>query len=184
MPFNQTRSSVLALGLITAMQAACATSPEVCQQQDQGVDLPSYKTFAFFEPSATDGTPYTTLLGAQLRQATRSALEKQHYVYSETDSDLRVSVFTMRVERTDLHSTPVELGSYGASRVDFVDDRRGILMVDLVDAARRALVWRGVAQGRFDAESMKNPRVAFETAVTAIFAQYPTASMNRARTLP
>lgn len=165
--------AALALGLGALLAAGCAAKPQVRQHQDPSADLHRYKTFAFYEPLATERGRYSTPLGSHLKRATREALEREHYVYDETDPDLRVNLFAMVVERTDLRSTPAGPGFYGAGRVDSVDYRQGTVIVDLVDADRKALVWRGVAEGRLSETAMKNPQAAIDTAVSEIFAQYP-----------
>jgi hypothetical protein len=51
--------------------------------------------------------------------------------------------------------------------------REGTLNVDLVDAARKQLVWEGVAVGRLSRQSNRDPQEAADTAIGEIFARFP-----------
>lgn len=171
------RTFGVALAAAAAMLAGgCATRPDVRHDRDPAVDLRSYKTFAFLEPSVPEPPAYTSLLDARLRQATRVQLEQQHYVYSEADPDLRVAVQAHVVERQELRSTPGARGFHGyrgwSNTIETVDYRQGSLRIDLVDARRKALVWRGVAEGRLDAKAISQPGLSVDATVAEIFAGF------------
>lgn len=163
---------------LTAFAVGCASRPDVRLDQDPQVDLRSYRTFGFYEPAATERAGYTSLLNSRLQQATRSQLEKQHYVYSESNPDLRVNVMVQVADRVELRSMPSSRGFYGYrgwghGGVETVDYRQGTLRIDLVDNQRRALVWQGVAEGRLDSKSIHNPGPSVDVAVSEIFARFP-----------
>jgi hypothetical protein len=158
--------------------AGCATKPDIRLDRDPSVDLSAYKTFAFFEPVATDRPRYSTLLSGHLKHATLDQLQKHNVVYSQSNPDLKVNLFLSVVDRMELRSTPAGRGLYRSrwgSDVETVDYRKGTLVVDLVDARRNALVWRGVAEGRVDEQSIKDPGPAIAAVVREIFANYPNA---------
>lgn len=161
---------------LTAFAVGCASRPEVRLDQDPHVDLRSYRTFGFYESAATERAGYTSLLNSRLQQATRVQLEKQHYVYSESNPDLRVNVLVQVADRVELRSTPPSRGFYGyrgwGSGVESVAYRQGTLRIDLVDSQRRALVWQGVAEGRLDSEAIRNPGPSADAAVGEIFARF------------
>lgn len=171
-PSRLPRRSLLGLGLglaAAALLAACAAKPTVHHQQDPAADLSAYRSFAFF-PSADGG--YASLLEQRLRQATRRRLEAQHYVYDEREPDLRVNYRMQVVEQPVLQSTPApgRLGYHGFSRgIETVQVRQGTLVIDLVDARRNTLVWRGVAEGRLDAKAIDQPWPAVDAAVAELF---------------
>ena len=80
----------------------------------------------------------------------------------------------------ELHGTPGArfggsargFGAWGGSTLETVDVRRGTLVIDLVDARRNALVWRGVTEGHLDDEAVKDPGPAIERAVAEVFAHF------------
>jgi hypothetical protein len=162
----------LAMTAVAALTAGCAAPLEVRQDQDPAVDLRAYKTFAFYdEPAPGPGS----LIGRHLVRATREQMERQRYVYSERDPDLRVALLLLVHEHPELRSTPGR-GPYGyrgfGAGVESTQVRDGTLRIDIVDTRRNALVWQGVAEGRIDANAMRNPSQAVHDVVTKIFARY------------
>ena len=49
----------------------------------------------------------------------------------------------------------------------------GTANIDVVDAAKKQLVWEGVAEGRISDQDMENPKAAISSAVTQLFARFP-----------
>jgi uncharacterized protein YuzB (UPF0349 family) len=174
-PVISRRAAIQAIvvAAVAAFAAGCANTPDVWQDQDPAVDLHAYKTFAFYDAPAERG--YASLVGQHLKQATREQLERQHYVYSEQNPDLRVAMFLLLAKHQELRSTPGR-GPYGYrgwnSGIETVSVREGSLRIDLVDAKKNALVWQGVAEGRVDAKALQNPGPALREAVAEIFARY------------
>lgn len=165
------RSALKALAFtgVAVLATACAAPIAVRHDQDPTVDLRAYKTFAFYDESALAPA---SLVGRHLKQATREQMERQHYVYSERNPDLRVAMLLAVTEHPELRST----GPHGYRRwggaVESTLVRDGTLRIDLVDTRRNALVWQGVAEGRVDAEAMRHPAQAVQQAVAEIFAGY------------
>jgi hypothetical protein len=54
-----------------------------------------------------------------------------------------------------------------------VDYREATLAIDLIDAATRSVVWRGVAEGRLGTDELEQPGAAVDLAVSEIFAGFP-----------
>jgi hypothetical protein len=166
------RAALMALAATSvAVLAACAAPLEVRHDQDPAVDLRTYKTFAFYDEPALGPA---SLIGRHLVQATREQLERQQYVYSERNPDLRVALLLLVREHPELRGTPGR-GAYGYRGFGGVEGtlvRDGTLRIDIVDTRRNALVWQGVAEGRVDAKSMRNPGQAVHDVVAEIFARY------------
>lgn len=167
--------------------AACASGPKIRVDADPRADLGSYRTFAFFEPAATDVTAkYTTLVSSRLRQATRTQLERLGFIYSEKEPDLLVN-FTFRVveKRDTLMSGgfgyynfgyyPDYRGHYGSYPATSVYDyREGTLTIDLADVSRNQMIWQGIAEGEIDEDSsFESP--ALDSTVAKIFSNFPNA---------
>lgn len=170
--------------LFCVFMASCASQPTVRTDRDPRADLAAYQTFAFFEPLTTDRKLYSTLLSVRLRDATRRELQKRGYIYDESRPDLLVNFNVNIKERQELHARPrfgyyhYRYGLYDpwpGYAEDFytVTYKEGTLVIDLVDAARKQLVWQGVATGRITEKMLRNPNEAVDKAVTEIFAQYP-----------
>jgi hypothetical protein len=54
-----------------------------------------------------------------------------------------------------------------------VEYRQGTLAIDLVDAQRRTMIWRGVAQDRLTRKDMQKVDETIRDAVQELFAGYP-----------
>ena len=93
--------------------------------------------------------------------------------------------FNTNVEnRTDVQSTPsagfygYRAGAYGMwagypQDVQTTHNKEGTLAIDLVDAAKKQLVWQGIAQARLTKSMMENPTETIDSVVADIFAKYP-----------
>ncbi len=185
MPFHQAHRRAPARAVLTvfalALLAGCASQPDVRHDQDPAADLRAYKTFAFYDYPAASHASYAELLGQRLRQATREQLERRDYVYDPSNPELRVNLQLRVTDKQEIRSAPGGRGFYGYrawpnANIETVDVRQGTLAIDLVDAARNALVWHGVAEGRIDSKAMQQPGPAIEAAVGEIFAQFPGAN--------
>lgn len=177
--FSRRSAGALALAGLLALAAGCASRPDVRTDQDPTADLTHYKTFAFREPMVDEHSPYTALLAARLKAATRAQLERAHYVYSERDPELRVDLLMVVTEKQEIRSTPNSRvawrGWAAPSSIETVEYRQGTLAVDLVDAKRNTVLWHGVAEGRLDAKATQQPGPAIEAAVGEIFSRFPAA---------
>jgi hypothetical protein len=172
---------------LLALAAGCTTTTlDVRRDQDPGADLRSYKTFAFYEDAHGGAPGYATLIGQRLKQATREQLERQDYVYSERNPDLRVALYLVVREKQELRSAPGSRGFHGyrgwvSTDIETVDYKQGTLAIDLVDTKRNALVWHGAAEGRLDAKAMAQPGPAIDAAVGQILAGLRDNAAAKAR---
>lgn len=158
-------AAALLLGL-----GGCASKPDVHSDREPGVNLQAYRTFAFYE-----GMPvaYETLLDGRLRQAAREQMERQGYVYSDADPELRVNLLLRVIDRQELRNR----GGFGyrgwGGALETHEVREGSLTIDLVDTKRRALVWKGVIGGRVSDEAVKDSGAAIGKAMAELFAEFP-----------
>lgn len=174
--------------LLLSLLGGCATGPRILTDGDPAVDVGAYGSFGFFEPLATDTAGYSTLLTARLKAATRRQLEARGYAYDEVNPSLLVNFNVNIVEKTEIRSSPsvtagfgyygYRHGMYGAWSgypydIESTNYRQGTLVIDVVDATRRTLVWQGVAEGRITRKLSDNPASAVDTAVSQILASFP-----------
>jgi hypothetical protein len=169
------------------LASACASGPTIRVDRDPSADMSAYKTFAFFDPVATDQFQYSTIVSSRLKRATGLQLERLGYTYDEHNPDLLVNFFLNIVDRQEIRSSPsappggyygYRRGSYGAwggyaYDVETVNYREGTLNVDLVDARKNSLVWQGLAEGRLKNESIRNPGPALDAVIAEIFRNFP-----------
>jgi hypothetical protein len=183
------RALILA-GTAALALGACATTsgPTVRIDADPTANMASYGTYSFFEPFGTDRSGAATPLGNTVKQALRREMDVRGLRYVESGGDLLVNAAVKSSDKTDVSTMPTmdpyfgyRGGRYnpwvGYSQETIVRQyTEGTLTIDLVDRARKQLVWSGAAFGRVTDKVRNNPQSAVDTAVREIFARYPKAA--------
>lgn len=166
--------------------AGCASGPQIRSSHDPGADFARYRTYGFFEPLGTDRDGYATILGSTLKTAIAQELDRRGYRLAP-DPDLLVNVHAKLVRQRDFTPVPVEPPPfYYGYRYGFYspwpgygyeplvrDYTEGTLNIDLVDRARKQLVWEGVAVGEVTPEKLQHPEIAAPEVVAKVFTHYP-----------
>jgi hypothetical protein len=182
--------AVLGIALVGALCAGCATqrTADIRVNMAPNVDLSSYSTFGFPEQTGTDRGGYSTIITDYFKAAVTEQMRMRGYRYVDENPSLLVNFYANVRERTEVRSRPggpAAFGYYGyryglydawplyAREVDTVTYPIGTANVDVVDAAKKQLVWEGVAEGRLRDSDMDNPREAISSAVTQLFAKFP-----------
>lgn len=193
----------VALAATLLALAACATpGPTVRAEYDKAADFRQYQTFGFISPLGTDKAGYQTVISGYLKAAARRELEARGYRYDEASPQLLVNFGAKLNDKLRVSEVPsptigvgigygrgyygYRAGLYGAwplyplteTRVDQYQE--GTLNVDLVDAARKQLVWEGVAVGRVTQKTLDNLQPAVDAAVTSLFTKFPVPAAGAA----
>jgi uncharacterized protein DUF4136 len=172
---------------LTLLASGCTSGPQIRADSDPSVNLGSYKTFAFFDPLATDKGQYGTMLTSRLKSSTQRELERRGLQQTSTSPQLLVNFNVNIQNRTDVESAPTagfygyRAGMYGMwagypQDVRTTHYQQGTLAIDLVDATKRQLVWQGVAEGRIHKSALEDPSAAIDKTVGEIFTKYPVAA--------
>ena len=175
--------------------AACTSGPKVRVDADPSANLASYKTFAFFEELATDKSQYSTMITSRLKDATRREMKRRGYEEVTQSPNLLVNFSTNVESRTDVQSTPSASGGFYAYRggmygawggyptdVHTTHYQQGTLVIDLVDAEKRQLVWQAVAEGRLSKKAVENPTESIDALIANMFEKYPVPARDAAST--
>lgn len=200
------RSDPLAFAAILLALVGCATpGPQIRSEYDRSVDLMQYKTFAFFSPLATDKEGYQSVVSTYLKAATQRELEARGLHYDEASPQLRVNFSAklnekLRVEQATSPTIGMSVGMgrgyygyrgglYGSwplytNETQVRTYQEGTLNVDVVDPARKALVWEGVAVGKVTQKTLANLRPTIDTVIASIFANYPVPAAGRVPAKP
>jgi hypothetical protein len=171
---------------LAALTAGCAINspPETRIDYDKTADFSVYRTYGFPKETGTDRGGYATLVTSYFKSAVSTAMEVRGYKYSAENPDLLVNFYMNTRERTEIRpGTGAGFGYYGYrdglySGWPTYDDRTisyqiGTINVDIVDAARKQLIWEGVSEGRVSEEALANPKVTINAVVTEMMRQYP-----------
>lgn len=187
---TRTARWVLTMALALCI-AACASGPKVRVDADPSANLSSYKTFAFFEELATDKSQYSTMITSRLKDATRRELKRRGYEEVEQNPTLLVNFNTNVENRTEVQSSPSASagfygyrgGAYGAwggypADIYTTHYQEGTLVIDVVDAEKKQLVWQAVAQGRLSKKAIENPAASIDALIAEMFEKYPVPARD------
>ena len=174
--------SLLSLLVVTG----CASGPTIRSNVDASVDFKSFRTFGFIEPLATDRAGYQSLISQQLVASTERELVARGLQRSDTSPDLLVNFSADLDQRLRVTQTPmVHSRNFNSHRRGFYSTwpmyqqteirqyTKGTLGIDVVDAARRQLVWEGFALGRVTQRTTDNLGPVLDAAVVDIFGSFP-----------
>jgi hypothetical protein len=166
--------------------AGCASGPTIRSNVDASVDFKSFRTFGFIEPLATDRAGYQSLISQQLVASAERELVARGLRRSDTSPDLLVNFSADLDQRLRVTQTPmVHSRSFNSHRRGFYSTwpmyqqteirqyTKGTLGIDVVDAARRQLVWEGFALGRVTQRTTDNLGPVLDAAVVDIFGSFP-----------
>ena len=174
------------LGLLVL--AGCASGPTIRSNVDPGVDFSRFRTFGFFEPLATDREGYQSLVSQQLVSSAERELVARGLTRSDTNPDLLINFSANLDQRLRIRQTPPtsaggmhrhRRGFYntwpGYQRTEIREYTQGTLGIDVVDPARRQLIWEGFAIGRVTQSTTDNLGPVLNDAVVDILRDFPLA---------
>jgi Domain of unknown function (DUF4136) len=181
----------LGVGLVAAALmglSACASGPDVRAMSDPSANFAQYQTFGFADPLGTDRAGYQSIVSQQLKAATRRELEARGLRYDPASPQLLVNFSAKLDDKMRVTTTPEPVmapGYYGyrrgfyqpwpmyTERTDVTQYQEGTLTIDVVDAARKQLVWEGTVTKSITSKDQQNVGAAIDGAVTAAFAKFP-----------
>ena len=179
------RSKPAALALLVALIAGCATTspPNTRVDYDKTADFSVYRTYGFPKETGTDRGGYSTLVTSYFKSSITTAMEARGYKYSAENPDLLVNFFMNTRDRTEVRPD-VGAGYYGYrdglyggwplyDRDRTINYQIGTINVDIVDAAKKQLIWEGISEGRVTEEALANPKVTVNAVVTEMMRKYP-----------
>jgi hypothetical protein len=169
----------LALAAATLVLAGCESTPRTRSDYDPSADFSAYRTFAFVSDMPEQRTEaYESLVIRHLQQAARNEMEARGYGYTTEDPDLLIGFSVTTQDKIRVNTWgggPYWAGPYrgwGATEVDVRQYTEGTLIIDLIDARKRQVVWQGVAQGTVTEAKIRQMDERIPKAVAAIFEEY------------
>jgi hypothetical protein len=183
---KRTQAGAVVLLTATLLLAACASGPRIVSNAAPGFSLADYQTFSYLQPLATDNGNVRTILSNELITATTGQMERAGLRHVDTGGDLLVN-FVVSTKETlqtrpgtgaSMHYGRGGYGTWGGysmsmSTTEVVQRTEGTVAVDVIDAARRELVWEGAASGRITDKVRDNRAEAVNVAIREIFARFP-----------
>jgi len=178
----------MAVAVSLVLVACAAPKINTRSQTDPSVNLASYHTYNFVAEPGTNRGGYSTPITTYFKTAISRELDARGYKLTEDNPQLLINFNTNAREQVDIRSTPsmsygygyygyrggmYAAGPIGGSDVETVRYKQGTANIDVVDAAKKQLVWEGVAEGKITDTMMKNPQATIDTVITDMFLNYP-----------
>jgi len=185
----------LLVGAAVALAGCAAPKINTRSQTDPGVNLASYKTYNFVAEPGTNRGGYSTPITGYFKSAVSRELNARGYKQVEENPELLINFNTNARENVDVRSRPTTTvgvgygygyGYYGyrggmyaagpinyGTEVETVRYKTGTANIDVVDAAKKQLVWEGIAEGKITDKMMKNPQATIDAVITDMFTNYP-----------
>lgn len=184
------QSLLLASTVAVLALVGCASAPTVRAMFEPSTNFAQYKSFGFMSPLDTDRAGYRSIVSQQLMAATQRELEARGMTRVEASPQLLVNFSADLSEKLQVTSMPgptVVSGRYGYRRgvystwpayeqTTVTQYTQGTLTIDIVDAARKQLVWEGVVTDSVTQKDLDDIPTAIKAAVAAAFTKYPVAA--------
>ena len=190
------KSFAALLACATLVLTGCATGPDVRADYDRSVDFTAYKTFGYANPLGTDRNCYQSMVSQHLKTATTRELEARGLRYEASSPQLLVN-FNGRLSdklRVDNYAPPMAMhpyygyrGGYYSSWPMYGNEQRvtsyteGTLNIDVVDVAKKQLIWEGTAVDAVTQKTLDNIQPAIDAFVVATFKKYPVQGSAAAK---
>lgn len=176
-------SRLMAVGLLLVACSAVAMAQKIKVEFDKSVDFSQYKTYAWDDFAHETNKP---MLRLAIQGAVEDDLNKRGLRKVDANPDLRIQSYgavdsDAAVSYSDLYYGAGGIAPFDQSflmwgvvpgSVTTVVVHKGQLVVDLLDANRKKLVWRGMATQKLS-EQRSKLLDQVNTAVEKMFQQYP-----------
>lgn len=169
------------LWLLTGLLAACA-APKVGYDYDASANFGAYHTYTWLlgkqEPTG-DKRVDNSLVDNRIRAAVSARLQAKGYTISANGKpDFYVAYHVAVKDRMKGSSTQQYIGDFAYGTFTTISDihsyNEGDLLVDIVDAGSKQLVWRGAAQAEVDPGMTPKERDArINRVIDDMFAHFP-----------
>lgn len=158
---------------------ASCSSVRVNQDYDKSVSFEKYKTYAY-QKSGIDKVEISDLDKKRILRSIDEVMLSKGYAKSEKP-DLLINFFTKEREQVDVNQFNVGWG-YGwgfgwnpwlwGGNTSVSRYTEGTLTIDIIDAAKKELIWQGQGEGVITKNTNKKDE-NIRKFVTKILAQYP-----------
>lgn len=178
------KGSALTLTLVGITLLASCSSISVNTDFDPSADFSKFKTYTWIEKpvnvsgNAQQAQVHSGLLGKRIMNAVDGQMVQKGFTKVEDNPDIFVVYHTGvqdKVQVTDWgYGYGPYGGWYGGGGVDVYQYQEGTLIVDLVDAATKQLVWRGTAQAVLGGnKSPEQQQQILDNVAGRMFQKYP-----------
>ncbi|WP_026463389.1 DUF4136 domain-containing protein [Adhaeribacter aquaticus] len=177
------RSIYLLVTLLVLGLASCAPGVFVSTDYDTATNFRALKTYSWYpnpNKGKTDSVHYDTFFDKRMKRALQTQLSAQGLTYSNSNPDIYVAynVGFSSETRLNRNFSPYGFGYYygypfGNTAQQY---KEGTVTVDFVDARKKEMIWRGVAETEVKSTNISEEKI--QTIVTSIMRKYPAYNNN------
>lgn len=170
------KSQSMFFAAILALILQGCSSTNVTTDYDRQANFGSYKSYNWMPaPDRMSRNPLldNSLMRKHVENAVINVLATKGMYAIQLSPDLLIAYHLGVKEKIDVNSWGYGYGRWGAwgsPNVDVRQYKEGTMVIDLVDAKTKELVWRGIGKG---AIGSGDPEVKIREAVTEILSMYP-----------
>jgi hypothetical protein len=172
------------LCLVVVFACVGAQAQKIKVEYDKSLDFSKFKTFALDSNQATSKPMLRlAILAAVQDDLTKRGLKQVNdnpdlyiQVYGAIDSDV-IANYNDPIYGSSIPPINANINMwYGIpGTMTTVVVHKGELVVDVIDAAQKKLIWRGVAKEKLSSDNREKLLDQVNTAVEKMFKQYPVA---------
>ena len=176
----------LAVG-VALLAIGCAPSVSVKQDYDKEANFAALKTYDWMQPPTTAvgsvkaALERNTLLDKRVRTSISEQLAAKGYRQDSANPDFYVVYHTGVEDKVNVTDWGYSYAGYGRyygygapSNIDVYQYKEGTLIVDVIDAKAKQLVWRGFATGTVNPDAKQEQREKkLNDAIARMMAQFP-----------
>lgn len=162
-----------------ALIAACASSPTTNSDYNPATNFSQYNSFGFM---ATDPIA-DPMVDSRLRSAITASLTSKGWTLNDQNPGVWVVPHVQLSEQTQLNTYNTGWGygrwggGMGTTQTTVEKIPVGTVIIDLVDAKQKQMIWRGTASNTIDqSASPEKKQAAVNQAMTQLFEKFPPGS--------
>jgi len=171
---------------IAILVLSCGPSLKVSNDFDKSVDFKKYKTFALYRAD-TINPAISELNRGRVIEAIKSEMKKKGFEETTSNPDVLVNAVAIFQDKTSVTANTNYYGyggvyrpyywggvgsSYSYTSYDVNHYKEGSLIIDVIDASTKQLIWQGIGQGEVDGP-LKDPDTRIPKGIASIMAGFP-----------
>jgi hypothetical protein len=179
----KTTSTIITITLILIL-SGCSGATKVRFDYDRGEDFSKFKTYNFLPLPESLKSEANPMVIRRIEEGIALAMGDKGFERIEANPDILIAIHTERQEKFDVNNwgyayAPYDhyyrsAGYWGASGMDVYRYQQGTLIIDIIHAADKELIWRGVGSKALP----QNPTVSqidrtVNQVVSKILANFP-----------
>ncbi|HNS18308.1 MAG TPA: DUF4136 domain-containing protein [Bacteroidales bacterium] len=173
--------------LVLLFFSACS-SLKITTDYDRSVDFTKYQTFDFIELDVQGAI--SELNQNRFIAAIKAEMEKKGFKLDESDPDMLVNATAIIEDKQSVTADTYGYGGYyrpyrwgggvTTTNFDVYEYKTGSLIIDVIDASTRQLIWEGTGNKEIDTQ-VKDPDAAAANVVARIMAGFPPVSSTQGK---